>query len=262
VAFPAIASINPAADSATGGAATSGDTAATSHNVVLPATVAPGDFLMIFGRVASTGGTVTVPGGWTVVQDTSDGSNNTQFMAWKDTLAVGNEDGTNVSIGHSSAKMAAISIAVPFGENPAVRTPERSTVAVGTSTTPDPTTVTPTGGAKDYLFIWFGGWEGEQTLSKTAPTNYTDRADVSTGTGGAVTSNCQIKIGDRQLNASSTDPGSLTLSASDDWTAWAIAIHPQTSTPTPGGALAQGVAPTETILVIFPTQVYVRTERT
>ena len=252
MAFPAIESINPAADSSTGGAATSGDTAATSHSVVMPATVSSGSLLMVFGRVAGAG-TVSATG-WTVVQDTSDAAtgDDVTFYAYKDSLAVGNEDGTSVTFSHGNFKMAAISIAVTFAENPSVQSPQASTVAIGTTATVDPTTVTPTGGAKDYLFIWFGGWEGEQTLSKTAATNYTDRADVSTGTGGAVTVNVQIKIGDRQLNASSTDPGSVTISAADEWTAWAIAIHPQTSTPTPGGALANGVGPTELIAASFP----------
>ena len=225
MAFPAIESINPTADSATGGAATSGSTAATSHAVVMPATVSAGSLLMVFGRVAAAG-TVSATG-WTVVEDSSDAADDTTFYAYMNTLAAGTEDGSSVTFSHANGKMVATSISVTGAADPASRTPEASTVAVGTTTTVDPTTVTPTGGAKDYLWIWFGAWDGEQTLSKTAATNYTDRADVSSGTGGLPATNVQLKIGDRTNNAASENPGTVTLSgAPTGWTAWTIAIHP------------------------------------
>jgi hypothetical protein len=228
MAFPAIESINPSADSSTGGAATSGSTAATSHSVVMPATVTAGSLLMVFGRVAGTGAVTAT--GWTVVEDSSDAADDVTFYAYKDALAAGTEDGTSVTFNHGNFKMAAVSVSITGAANPATRTPQASTVAVGTSTTPNPTSVAPTGGAKDYLYLWFGGWDGEQTLSKTQPTNYTDRADVSTGTGGLPATNAQIKVCDRQLNASSEDPGSLTLSgAPTGWAAWTVAVHPPTA---------------------------------
>jgi hypothetical protein len=226
MAFPAIESINPTADNTTGGAATNGATAATSHSIVMPATVSASSLLMVFGRVAAAG-TVSATG-WTVVEDSSDASAHVTFYAWQDTLAAGTEDGTSVTFNHGSARMVATSISVTGAANPATRTPEASTVAVGTTTTVNPTTATPTGGAKDYLWIWFGAWDGEQTTSKAAATNYTDRADVTCGTAGGTTLNAQMKIGDRQLNAASEDPGAIgTLSiAPAGWTAYTIAIHP------------------------------------
>jgi hypothetical protein len=223
--FPAAEAVNPTTDSSTGGAATSGSTAATSHAVVMPATVSAGALLVVLGRVAVAGAVSAT--GWTVNQDSSDGSDDVTFWAYRDTLADGTEDGTSVTFSHGNGKMAAISYSITGAEDPATQPPQASTVATGTTATVDPTTCTPTGGAKDYLWLWFGGWEGEQTLSKTAATNYgTNDVDVSTGTGGAITTNCQIKAGNRQLNAASEDPGSVTLSASDDWTAWTLAVHP------------------------------------
>lgn len=228
--FPTITAENPTTDDSAGGAATSGSTAATSHSVVLPATVNAGDLLMIFGRVAVAGTVAITGGGWTIVQDSSDGSDDVTFFAWRDTLADGTEDGTSVTVTHGNGKMSAYTKAIGGAEDPATQAPEHSTVAVANSTTPDPTACTPTGGAKDYYWIWFGGWEGEQTLSKTVPTNYTGTVDVSSGTGGVITTNTQIKVCRRTANASSEDPGSVTLSVADDWTAWTIAIHPASST--------------------------------
>jgi hypothetical protein len=228
VAFPAIESINPGADSSAGGAAATGATAATSHAVTLPATVSAGSLLMIFGRVAITGAVAITGGGWTIIQDSSDASDDVTFFAWRDTLADGTEDGTSVTVTHGNAKMSAHSVSITGAENPATQAPQSSTVAVAATTTPNPTACTPTGGAKDYLWLWFGAWDGEQTLTKTAPANYTDRADVGTGTGGLPTTNTQQKVGDRQFNAASEDPGACgTLSvAPTGWTAWAIAVHP------------------------------------
>lgn len=227
MAFPAIESIEPTADSATGGAAASGATAANSHAITMPATVTAGSLLMMFGRVAGAGAVSAT--GWTFVQDSSDASDDVTFYGWQDALASGSEDSTTVTLSHGATlRMVATTISVTGAANPATRTPENSTVAVGTTTTVNPTTATPTGGAKDYLWIWFGAWDGEQTLSKAAATNYTDRPDVSCGTAGAVTLNVQMKIGDRQLNAASEDPGAIgTLSvAPSGWTAYTVAIHP------------------------------------
>lgn len=238
MAFPTLTAQNPTADSSTGGAAISGSTAATSHNVGLPATVNANDLLLVFGRVTVTGTVAITGGGWTIVQDSSDASNDVTFWAYKNIFAIGNEDGTSITVTHGSGKMVAHTMAIAGAENPATQPPQSSTVAIGASTTPNPTTCTPTGGAKDYLWIWFGSWEGEQTLSKTTPTNYTDQPDISTGTGGTVDTNCQLKTARRALNAASEDPGSVTISVSDQWTAWCIAVHPFTAPPPVTGTVA------------------------
>jgi len=242
VVFPTLTAQNPTADSSTGGAATSGSTAATSHSVVLPATVNANDLLMMFGRVAVTGTVAVTGGGWTITQDSSDASDDVTFWAYRDTLADGTEDGTSVTVTHGNGKMAAVTMAIGGAEAIATQPPQASTVVTGTSVNPDPGSLTPTGGAKDYLWLWFGGWEGEQTLSKTPATNFTDDPDVSTGTGGVVATNCQIKTGRQELNTSSLNPVFITLSASDDWTAWTIAVHPA-SPPPPAPPVVPTMAP-------------------
>lgn len=210
-------------------AATNGSTAAASHAVTLPATVSAGAQLMIVGRVTGAGAVAITGGGWTITQNSADASDDVTFWAYKDALAVGNEDGTTVTVTHgASLKLAAVSMSITGAEDPATQAPQSSTVATGTSTTPNPTTVTPTGGSKDYLFIWAGGWEGEQTSPPASnPTNYAlNKTGANTGTGGAVATNSRVAIAARQLTAASDDPGSWTISVSDDWTAWALAVHP------------------------------------
>lgn len=224
MASPAVRSFLPAADSNVGGCFTSGSTAGTNHNAVLPTPIEAGDVLIIAGRVAGAGA-VGFPAGWTVVQDSSDGSDDVSFWAYRNAVADGTEDGTNVNVTHGTFKITGHSLAISGAEAPGTQAPQTGTVAVGTSTTPDPTTTTPTGGSKDYLWLWYGSWDGEQTLSKTAPTNYTDLNDVSTGT--ASTVNHQQKMAWRQTTAASEDAGSITISAAPlGWTAWLIAVHP------------------------------------
>ena len=242
MAFPTFTAQSPTADDITGGAASGGDTAATSHDVDLPATVNAGDLLLVFGRVAvNTGGIAVTGGGWTILDDATDAADDVTYWGYRDTLADGTEDGTTITVTHGNGKMVAYTMAIGGAADPATTPPQASTVAIGTSTTPNPTTCTPTGGAKDYMWIWFGGWSGEQTLSKAAPTNYTDQPDLTSGTGGAVTTNVQIKTARRTLNAASEDAGACgTLSiAPAGWTAWTIAIHPvQTATNASAGEIA------------------------
>ena len=195
-----------------------------------PSTRVPGHlFVCLLRRTGA--GTHTYPAGWVkLAEDSSDASDDVTSIAYKQIEE--NELSTfQMTPSTGTEKVAAIVWQIKDAHNAGQQPPELSTVAVGTSTTPNPTTVTPTGGAKDYLFLWLGGWENEQTSPPTSqPTNYAsgtpDRIGANTGTAGAVATNCRVAGTTRQLNAASEDPGSWTISVSDDWTAWAMAIHP------------------------------------
>ncbi|MCX8140041.1 MAG: hypothetical protein N3E46_10185 [Gemmataceae bacterium] len=90
--------------------------------------------------------------------------------------------------------------------------------------------MTPSGGAQDYLWLAIVGTEGTQTFTAD-PSGYTHVHTVST-TGSTAATNGSVRVVSRQLNASSQDPGTFTMSASEDWTAVTIAIPPSdTSTP-------------------------------
>ena len=80
---------------------------------------------------------------------------------------------------------------------------------------PKPAIVTPTGGAKEYLFMWLGGWEGEQTSPpatqpRTTPRATTDQTDSDSAFTGRSTS---IAAGrhPRHNNAASEEPGVWTI---------------------------------------------------
>lgn len=231
MAFPAVEST----------AVTDGSAAATSHAVNLPATVSAGALLIIVGRVSVAGAVAVTGGGWTITQDSSDGSDDVTFWMYRDTLAAGTEDGSTITVTHGSGKLSAVSFSITGAESPATRSPEASTVAVGTGTAPNATTCTPTGGAKDYLWITAHGADGEHTVSGYPYAS--NNVVSSTGTGGAVTTNTRTAVCTTNVNAASLDAGAFTTSINVNagWTAWTIAVHPTTAvTSEKTGAMLAG----------------------
>lgn len=223
-------------------AATSVSTAVASpQNINLPGSISAGDLLVMLIRTPGAV-SITTPSGWTALvnNNTSDASDDTTSIYYK--KATGSEGATQSVAFSGSTKVAAVVWRITGAEDPATQAPEVSTTATGTSTVPDPTTVTPTGGSKDYLFLWLGGWEGEQTSPPSSDmTNYVNETGASTGTGGAVTTNCGVGGASRQLTASSENPPVWAISVSDNWSAWAVAIHPPAppAATDPRGAYAE-----------------------
>lgn len=227
MAFPAV----EATSNIIAGVANGGSTAATTHTVRMPATVSSGALLIIVGR-ATVAGAVSISTGigtWTIVQDSSDASDDVTFWAYLPTLAAGTEASTDVTVTHGSGKLAAIALSVTGAVAPGTQAPQTSTVAVGTGSNPGPTAATPTGGAKDYLWIAWHGADGEHTVPPaTIPASYGNSVGCHTGTAGAVGTNCGVATADRQLNASSEDAGTWTTSVAvaTGWTSYTIAVHP------------------------------------
>jgi hypothetical protein len=207
---------------------TGGSTAATNKVCNLPTGISSGDLLLLILRSAGAD-THSTPTGWTALalNNGADAADDITSVFYR--VASGTEGSTVTVNGTASLKFAAICWRITGGD-----TPQISTAATGTSTTPDPPSFTPSGGAKDYLWIWLGAWEGEQTSPPSgSPTNYNNPVGANSGTAGAITTNCQVAGASRQLNAASEDPPSWTISASDDWTAWTVAIPPALAVFTP-----------------------------
>lgn len=208
-------------------AITNGSTSAVNKVCNLPSGIVSGNLLILMLRSAGSPGDHSTPAGWTalVLNDTSDAADDTMSIWYRQ--ADGNEGATVTVNGVGNVKFAAISYRISGAENPTTQTPEISTVAFGDSTLPDPSSLTPTGGAKDYLWLWMGGWDGETTSPPTGnPTNYTNPLGADSGTLGLPVTNCRVATAKRQLNASSEDPPSWTISAARLWSAWTVAIHP------------------------------------
>lgn len=204
-------------------------TGATATPVVnLPATIRAGDTILVIHRCAVAGAIGWPDASWNELFDGSpDGSDDQFAAAWK--KADGTE-GPTITLSQTSGKFCSLSFSIRDAADPTLRAPELSTVATGTTPNePDATTCTPTGGAKDYLWLTFFGMEGEQTGITAYPTNYTlgQSGLANSGTGGAVTTNVTAAGAARQANAASENAGVWDVTGTiDDWSAYTIAFHP------------------------------------
>jgi hypothetical protein len=221
MAFPAVAATN----------FTNGTTAGTSVTVNLPSPIHAGELLVSLHRVASTGA-IGWPTGWNeLVESTADASDDVTAVAWK--AATGTE-GATMTVTQGNFKFANVCLCISAAIDPGSRPPEINTAATGTSLNPDSTSLTPTGGAKDYLWIALAAWEGESATSPlTQPSGYGTPIQANSGGAGVVTTNCRAVAATRTNNAASEDPGQWVFDpTADDWTAWTMAVHP----PGPGGS--------------------------
>jgi hypothetical protein len=193
--------------------------ASASWAVNLPSSIASGDLLVLLMRTASTV-TITTPSGWTLLaSSTADSSDDVTAVYWR--RATGSE-GSTVSVSLSgSAKGAAFVWRITGAADPSI-----TSAATGTSATPDPPATPALTG--DYLFLWLGGWEGEQTNPPSgSPPFYSKDGGAGSGTAGSVSTNCRVAGASRQrtgLVSQSEDPGEWTISASDDWTAFTLYV--------------------------------------
>lgn len=208
---------------------TDGTTASATPAINLPATVAGGDVLFVVFRVAVAGAIGWPDATWNELFDTSDDASDDQWAAaWK--VATGGESGTTITLSCTSGKFAAVAYAIAGTQDPRVRAPELSTVATGAGgTQPNATTVTPTGGAKDYLWLTFAGQDGEATVPPTYPANYTvAQLSSNSGTGGLPATNVRIGAAVRtNNNAASEDAAAWSYGGTTgSWTAYTIAFHP------------------------------------
>lgn len=197
---------------------TNGTTATTTPVVNLPSGIVAEEIVLVFIRSASVGD-ITWPAGWNEIFD-----NQTVDATALGYRRADGTEGATVTLGSESARFAAVSwrIGGSSGKRPTI--PE-TTNQSGSSANPDPPLHTPTGGAADFIWFALMGCEGEQTMPPTYPTNYSsNQIDANSGTVGPITSNCRVAGGTRNLNASSEDPGTFTISTSDAWVAATVSM--------------------------------------
>ncbi len=135
-----------------------------------------------------------------------------------------------------------------------------STVATGTSTAPNATSVAPGWGAtfRNTLFITAFHQAGEEADDDTWCTvpggGYGNLAQKTTGTAGTATTNCQMASAHRLASVVSEDAGAFTTAQSLAWRAYTIAVQPQptaaiTGTITPSANETDIVAGGKTLII-------------
>jgi hypothetical protein len=186
----------------------------TSHSTPMPATVDPGD-LLDAGAYCTGTPTITASGfTLTGTQTNVSGSGTRLSLFARD--AVGDEDGTNVDFVSSAASFMYVLIRrIEAGTWSGDVADIEAAFATGTSVTPDPPNLAPSGGSADYLWIAYGCKDASGTIT-SAPTDYTN---LIAGTNNFGTAR-------RTFEASSENPGTFGGANSEPYIAATEAVPP------------------------------------
>lgn len=190
-----------------------------TKTVNYPATVNAGDLLCASFATGSAD-TLTFAAGenWTKLVDAVNSAS--IRLVWAYRVADGTEDGGTfvVTLGNINRRIGYAVYAVAGAEAPGTQAPEAATAVTGSSVNPDSGLVTPTGGAKDYLWFAAAAISANSTVTSD-PTGY------GTPVGGNTVSP-SLWSSDKASNAASEDPGSWTLTVTGAWVATTVAVHP------------------------------------
>lgn len=203
-------------------------TAGTNHVVTLPTGIVANDLILVCMDIGSTAATLNAHADYSELLD--ENSANGLKILYR--YATGGETNPTL-VSSASTRDATITYRISGAENPATQAPQIGTTASGSGTTPNPPAVTPTGGAKDYLWIAMFGRDGEEADDDTwvtaAPTGFSNLLQKACGVAGTNLGG-MVATAEQQLNASSLDPATFTC-ATGGWRAQTIAIHPGSAPP-------------------------------
>jgi hypothetical protein len=221
---------------------TANATEATS-NVISHATGGSTDLHIL---IVSKGKDVTIGahGDWTELLDET-GQVGSLYIAYH----YGTLGSSTTFTASAVTRTAAIAYLISGAENPTTQAPQIGTTASGSSVSPDPPTTTPTGGAKDYLWIACLSRAGEEadddTWATASPTNFTPNPPLQKACGVAGTNlGGIVAAASFGSNASSMNPAVFTI-ATGAWRAQTIAVHPTsvvTPVPPPHAVMARASA--------------------
>ena len=204
-------------------------TEVTAHNVPMPASIVAGDLLIVL-FTSDGNAAVTTPAGWTVLFNSTNGTN-VRFSGFAK-VAVGTETGTNVNFQTATAVEASAQvchIARTSWTGPTIADGVRvGTAATGASTTINPPNVAlPAWPYSKALWIACAGHDREIAHS-SSPLNYTNllRSNSSTTTGNVTGLSVR-----RELDVTSEDPGNFVIAATEEWVAQTIAVRASEAVP-------------------------------
>src|SRR3972149_524792 len=195
-----------------------------ADSVTLPASVSAGDLCLAF-HVSDSTLTRTFPSPWVEILDQAT-SNHNIGIAYL--IASGGE--TAVSVTKSGTeRFSAIAMRITAATWHGTTAPEVAAFATGTSNVPNPSAVNASWGSEANLFIAVGVWDssdGAVTVS-AYPTNYSSNNTASP----VISSSGLCALGTFETTAASDDPGTFTISASDEWMGGTVVVRPAGGAP-------------------------------
>ncbi len=205
-------------------------TADSTPTLTMPATVSA-DAVLIACQAVDLAQTITwntaTFGTWTLLFQVA--FTNEVNVECRAKLADGTEDsGTMDNTDSGAADTAWVVYSVIGWENDTVANGvEAGTAAQANDASPDPPSLTPSWGNKDTLWITVMGWDHTDTLTGYP---YADN-NVTATSGGAFPAS--VAFSSDELTGTSQNPGTYTLSGTDQWVANTIAVEPASSSNTP-----------------------------
>jgi len=193
---------------------------ATSHPINMPATVNAGDLLIVI-FAADGSGTSGDPAGWTSL-GTANAGTATALGRWAYLVADGSEAGGTAAFTTSTAERSS-GLCVRIQAGTYTGAPEMATLTTGTSLSPDPPNLTPSGGPADYL--WLASYV-QESLPSSAPTyplpNGNAVSETGTSNSNIATCACCYTL----QSGSSLDPGAFGIPGTTvrPWIASTIAV--------------------------------------
>ncbi len=208
--LPTVLSVTPTSDNTDG----------TSVAVNMPATVNAGDLLIMLVSKDGTGAISDVTD-WTALwASSSSGASNFRAFAKS---AVGNEDGTTVSVsfGAASETAAAQVIRIQAGTwTGTIGDIQVGTTATGTSNSPNPPSVTPASTMVALAIACYGADDDDDASAYP----YSDGTNTYTESGTG-TASCSVGSSTTGVDTgSAVDPGTFTMAASEEWAAQTIIV--------------------------------------
>jgi len=201
---------------------------ASTHAINLPSGIVAGETLLAFVRTNGTSTPQTWPAGWVeLFTDASDGSNDVTALRYR--KADGTEGATFTVTLTGSTQLVGLTWRISGAEDPTVIPPEFATIAVGTDLFPDPGTLTPSAGAKNYLWLAMMGVDRPQTSPPVAFPSGFDLSQIAAARDTELSgASVRIAAAGKNENTASQNPGPFTVDepALAGWTATTVAVHP------------------------------------
>lgn len=203
----------------------------TSHTVNLPTGRVNGNTMIVYFAFHSDNFGISWPAGWTVFYTNDFGGLIQSEAAWRE--LDGSEGDTITVTTTAGAPSASIALECQSADDPDTNPPESVVGTNASSANPDPTTLTPGGGADDYLYIALECHDRSTRTTDAYPSNCPDD-QITAGAGGA--SGLRMACATSgETSSSSFDPATFTLSASANHGAGVLCVYPGAAPPGAGG---------------------------
>lgn len=192
---------------------------AAAHNVPLPARIASGNLLLV--ECASYDQNISFPSDWTVLQNTTTAGGLRTATVYK--VSDGSDATNVVATLAATARLSAQAMRI-IGQKTSGGIEIASPVS-GNSAAPDPSSISPSWGSANNLFIVgaLARSGGSTTLISAYPTGYTDNQAEATNNNGLGAS---ASIASKSAATSSDNPAAFTLAGAREVVVNTLAVRP------------------------------------